>query len=434
MNLSLLVLLGLLVPLGGYFLMAACNTCGAEAPSFRKSVLISTFVAAAAFFTFDGLGYGLVLGIRDIIHLTLPPTYGYADWLQEPLYLKWQVMGLVPVLRYLPVLFAFCLAAILYVFCLRETYRVCVVILLVQWVLTLVCTWILTFALSHILGAIHDSPDRTPTRPTQVREAPADAPAGEPATLAAAIAGYKAKLAPALEWLRERVDDLHGWIDPQLDPLKEEMEPLTRHLPPVVQEFLDDGGWTWVILGLGVVALLGVVSLVRRFRHPRKRRRKRSRRVEEPHINLDEIGDALNEPAANQIAVRDFPGRLRLVVMAPASSYVGDLLPEMAEPLLDWIRPGLGAVHENDVPRVVVWPRFTTEEKFTAFLGRVVRVPEAAGKRTPWVVLSGTTHLGRQRVYLGLAVHLDKTGYLREVRVERDKWGDVLNVRPSEPE
>ena len=71
-------------------------------------------------------------------------------------------------LRWLPVLIAFCLAATLYVFILTEPFRICVAILGIQWVANVLAMAIVFFALSSILRFVRPapSPDR-PIRPTR---------------------------------------------------------------------------------------------------------------------------------------------------------------------------------------------------------------------------------------------------------------------------
>jgi hypothetical protein len=447
----------ILIPLAAYFLQFAANFCGVNFPSFKRSALIAALTGAAAFFTFDGLGYGLAIGMRDITHLTFPPGYGYVNWLQEPMYLKWQVLGVVPVLRYLPIVFAICLAGTLYVFLLKESFRVVLVVFLIQWVLTIVAASLVAFALSNFLGvfgtpgqqqpAVAHTPQgpdpRALTRPRAQRHGtpPPPAPAPQPPTapgtqegvsLRDALAHYRAELTPFLTKAQEALDAFYERINPYLDPIKEGTRSYTRYLPEVVQEFLDDGGWFWVLLGLTVTGLLGLRSIYLRFKKSFRRRKKRQARSQKRiEIDLEEVAGGFTEPGANQITVREFPGRLRLVVMAPASSYVGELLPEMAESLLDWIKPGLGEVYESDCPRSVVWPRMSSEDRFLELFSSAVLIPQERGRRTPWVVLAGTTQLGRQRIYLGVGVYLDKAGYLREVKVEKGKWGEVLGIQRS---
>jgi hypothetical protein len=453
------LLLAVTAVVAGYFLQVAANVCGADAPSYRKGFLVSAVAAAAAFFTFDALGYALVLGTRDLTHLVLPPTYGYSDWLTEPMYLKWQVMGLVPVLRYLPIVFAICMAGILYVLMLKDHFRIVMIVFVLQWVLTVIVTSVLVFALSHVLGvfkphaepppATHGpgmtgaAPPRPVTRPKQMRQAAPEQPApapperptaegGQQASLRDVVKSYQGKLGPAMEWAHGKLDEFHGFVDPHMEPIKEATAPYTQHLPLVVQEFLDDGGWFWVLAGLTVMGLLWVRLVYRRFTASAKKKRKQKKQlIRSAEIDLEEVAGAFSEPGDHQVSVRGFPGRLRLVVMAPAASYVGDLLPEMAESLLDWIQPGLGAVYEQDTPRVIVWPRAASEGRFLDLVSQAVKVPEERGRKTPWVVLAGTTSLGRQRIYLCVAVHLDRAGYIREVRVEKDKWGELLGVQEA---
>lgn len=456
------LMLPMLWLVAAYFLQVACNTTGTDAPSFRKSLIVSLVGAAAGFLIFDGLGYFLMMGTRDLTHLVLPPGFGYLDWLKEPMYLKWQVLGLVPVLRYIPIVIAVCFAGVLYMFMLRETWRIVVVIMLFQWVLTIIVTSILAYAVSNIFGMVkpHDVPpavehpgthmpgaypQRQETRPSQRRQASKTTPTPDPTPAGLATGGTSsASLKDILsrhsplageevnKWGHEILDRYHTWFDPILKDINEAAEPYTRHLPLIVQEFLEDGGWLLVLLGVSVTGVLGVRSIFRRFKKAVSRKQKRRKRMmQHVEIDLEDIANAVNEPGKNQVTVRDFHGRLRLIVMAPASSYVGDLLPEMAESLLDWIRPGLGAVYENDTPRVVVWPRFASEGRFLDLVQKSVKIPEERGRKTPWMLLAGTTHLGRQRIYMCVVTYLDKPGYMREVRVGQDKWGEMLGVAPT---
>ena len=231
--------------------------------------------------------------------------------------------------------------------------------------------------------------------------------------------------------------------------------PYTQHLPPAVQEFLDDGGW-WLVLSALVVAVgFWLRSLWRRLRraisHKSRHYRKRPAHDKDSPlvIDLDLVGDAFTDPGPQkitergqpgrlrfvvlrgpqQITVRGQPGRLWLVVLAPSPSYVGDLLPEMAESLLDWLLPGLGEILDADKPRKVIWPRHPSLDRFVQRFHQLVRIPEVKGRRSPWVLISGAAHLGRQTVFLGLAVFLYKTSYQREIQVAGEKWNEVLDVQ-----
>ncbi len=464
--------LGILALVAAYLLQGICNATGTDLPSFRKGLMVTVLGAVVAFFTFDLLGYGLVRGTMDITHLMLPPEYGYFDWLKEPMALKWRAMGLVPILRYLPIVFAVCLAGIIYILGLGENWRIVVVILSVQWTLTALASMVLSFAMSNIVSTFVAKPkveeqqakatsQTIPRSPTeyrnQARRASSQAPQGqqpqqaqpplaapgqlnpdeaEPTTLNAALSSHNwLGGGQIVQWGHELIDKFHELVDPLVKPMQEEVEPYLDHLPPVVREFLDDGGWLLVLLVVAVLGLLWVRSIYRRLTRSKRRRKNRSRAtpqnpLQKLEVDLEQIGIAVNEPHKHQVTVRDFPGRLRLVVMAPAASYVGDLLPEMAESLLDYIQPGLGAVYENDTPRVLVWPRMSSEAKFLDLVQKVVKIPEERGRKTPWLVTAGTTQLGRQRIYLCVGTHLDRPSYMREIRVPQGKWSEILGIAP----
>ncbi|MFM7151254.1 MAG: hypothetical protein ACKO23_15560, partial [Gemmataceae bacterium] len=247
-----------------------------------------------------------------------------------------------------------------------------------------------------------------------------------------ALTNYKEKLSPGLAHFKEQVDGFVAWADPHLEPIKEACHPFTQYLPPVIQEFLDDGGWIWVLSAVSILGFYGIYSSFRRAgKTSRKKKRSKAKLKKLVHIDLDEVSEGFTEPGPNQITVKNFPGRIRLVIMAPASSYVGDLLPEMAESLLDYLQPGLGEVYDRDNPRVVVWPRTTTEGRFRELVNTGVTIPEPRGKKTNWVLLQGTATLARQRIYLCVGVHLDKGSYIREIAVGKDQWPLVLGVQES---
>jgi hypothetical protein len=262
---------------------------------------------------------------------------------------------------------------------------------------------------------------------------PSSGQEGEP-SLRRTLEHYQEEAAPTLARFREGIAGITATLDPYLEPVKEATRPYTRYLPAAVQEFLDDGGWWLVLLALVVVALLWVRSVVRRLRRAhaaRKKRRKKARGLLREELRM--VGDALTEVGPNQAVVRDRPVRIRLVVMAPAVSYIGDLLPDMAANLLDYVRPGLGEVVDNDVPRVRVWPRQASEAAFFETFFRSVVIPEARDRRTHWVLVAGTLKLGRQKLFLGLGTYADTASNMREVRVQKEDWDPVLRVQVSEP-
>jgi hypothetical protein len=461
-----IVFWAVMVPIAGYIFQNVCSMCGADMPTYRRAILITALVTAAAFFAFDGIAYGLIKASSDTVNLNLSPGYGYSNWLREPLYLKWQVLGLIPMIgRLLPVLVAVCLAATLYVLILAEPFRNCIAILAIQWTVNVVAMAVLSFALSNILrfvtpyssnepeaaqNAAHsqESPDaRAATRPKPSRgqQAPRrevakkkskeeDASPPPAADLQGALASHEEAGESSQHRLRQQLDEIDERLEPYIQPIKDAAAPYTQHLPPAVQEFLDDGGWWLVLLALIVVAGLWLRAMWRRVRRilfPRRHRgRRRSHDKESPLvIDLDLVGDAFTDAGPQQITVRGQPGRLRLVVLAPSPSYVGELLPEMADSLLDWLHPGLAEILESDKPRQVVWPRHPSLDRFVQIFHKLVQIPEAKGRRSPWILISGSAHLGRQIVFVGLAVFLDKTDYKREIQVVREKWEEVIGLQ-----
>ena len=248
-----------------------------------------------------------------------------------------------------------------------------------------------------------------------------------------------------MKWLRDKVEPAREWLDSHFvdwkpdensKSFREMVRPYVAYLPPVVQEFLDDGGWGLVLVVLSVVAAIWGWRLIRRVRRALFRsKRRRGKKLQPIHALREElrfIDDAATDPGEMQVVVRNRPVRLRLVVMVPAVSYVGDLLPEMAENLLEYVRPGLGDVVLADVPRVKVWPRPPGEGTFVNLFFRMVQPPEARTRRSHWVLMAGTIRLGRQKVHLGLAVYADIASHLREIRVEKENWESVLELRKSE--
>lgn len=427
----------------GYYLQLSANLCGADQPTFSRAVLIAILTLAAAFLAYDLTGYAIFLATRDELNLNLPAGYSYFNWIKEPTYLKWQVLGLVPGIRYLPVLFGVCLASIVYVLVFKVPYRVSMVIFLLQWTLSLMCLAVLSFFITLTQGTLptHITPaERAATRPGPRLDSPssrrglAESAVSPGTPLKRTLAEYQGTAGPAVSWLKQQADRVQQTLEPYLEPIREATHSYTVHLPVAVQEFLDDGGWWLLLLTLAVVAWLWIRSLYRRLKRALycKRRKKRTGKKESAQeIDLGFVGEALTELGPVQALVRDRAVRLRLVIMAPAVSYLGDLLPEMAEGLLDYLKPGLGDVVESDTPRIVVWPRQPSESTFERWFFKMVLVPEERGRRSRWILLAGTIRLGRQKVHLGLAVHADVASNLREIRVDKENWEPVLGLQQT---
>ena len=97
--LVLLVLGVVFLFLVGRCLQIACNLLGEDHPGMVRCTVLSLVIAGVSYLLWDGLSFWLMMNTRDLTGIQLTPDYGYRQWLTEPPYLKWQVLGLVPVLR-----------------------------------------------------------------------------------------------------------------------------------------------------------------------------------------------------------------------------------------------------------------------------------------------------------------------------------------------
>jgi hypothetical protein len=237
---------------------------------------------------------------------------------------------------------------------------------------------------------------------------------------------------------RESFDMLLARLDPYLEPVRQEAEPVTRRLPGPVRQFLDGGGLWLVFLALAVVALFWLRSVVGRLwvalsrpRPPRPRwHRVDMARV--LHENLAPLAVTYTEPGPRVLTVYGQPVRLRLVVMAPAERGVGELDEAMADRLLDCIQPGLGEVATADYPRVRIWPRQTGLGGFAAAFQRYVPIPGRPRRRSHWIRLTGVVLAGRHAIDVGLALYGDVPNRIGIVAVRQGQWLDVLGTRQAE--
>src|SRR5262249_34359151 len=81
------------------------------------------------------------------------------------------------------------------------------------------------------------------------------------------------------DYLVNTGSNLKGYTDALLKELKEATARVTNHLPQPVQNFLDQGGWWWVLGVCAVLALLWLRSMVRKLRGavPRSKRMKQKK-------------------------------------------------------------------------------------------------------------------------------------------------------------
>jgi hypothetical protein len=101
-------------PIATYILVYVTNYITGESPqTLVRAALTTLLVGGAVFFTYDASGYLFARMMQDPgVGVQFPANYTYWDWLREPLGLKWHVLSFIPVIRFLPVLFALCVGGI----------------------------------------------------------------------------------------------------------------------------------------------------------------------------------------------------------------------------------------------------------------------------------------------------------------------------------
>lgn len=192
------------------------------------------------------------------------------------------------------------------------------------------------------------------------------------------------------------------------------------------RDFADQGGWVLALVVAGSLALLVLIVLIRRaFR--------RQGPPPDPDAGLRE--DLAAYPPApavpgRQLLVNGYPGRLRLVVLAPIGRET-QVEAANAEPLLEHVLHGLGGVARRDRPRVRVWPAQLSHHGFPVKFQRLTDRPEPDGQPSHWALLAGRARVGQHFLLLGLAVWTEEPTHLGRLTLEPDRWPVVLRV-PTE--
>jgi hypothetical protein len=427
-----------IIALAALFLRLACSLCQADIPSWTRAVISVILVTFLAYLTFDFTSYLIMRSMQDVV-IQVPPGYNYHIWFREPIAFKWMVISHAGPLRYLGPIFALCVAGILQVIVLQAevTFRWGLLIFVLQTVATAVAGYILALVLGVALEAIGWTPQpaTVAAAPGQVhdkggKKGPATAPHKEPASLQPPEQNVSASF-------QETVQNLKNYANSHLDDVKEELAPVTKHLPQPVNDFLDGGGW-WLVLGVvGVIALLWLRSIVRRLRGalaaamPKRKRKKRRTRVVaiDLKVKLAKIGEALTEEGDRRLTVNGVPARLRLVLMSLGTKNAGELTEEMADRVLDWIKPGLAELTSGDYPAVRVWPPFFSAGGFASAVAANVVFPNLAGERSHWVVLVGQVKMGQAVVNVALGLYADEPHSMRTIKVTDNQWLGVLSVQ-----
>jgi hypothetical protein len=450
----------LMVLLSAFFLRLACGLCQMTLPTWRRSIVSVLLVSFLAYLTFDFVAYVIVRSMEDFI-IRLPPWYSYGMWFREPFFLKWHVLSQAGPVRFVPFIPAVVVAAVLQVivFEAQINFAFGALIVFLQWTATIIAGYVVSLLFGVALSAVGWTPQqalvsRVPERPRggavrrskSAESSPKTAkdskgpdqaganPSEEPASLQVIEGRSEDAVAPR-EFLEKARDRLKAYADSHLAELEKDLGPLTKHLPEPVRTFLDGGGW-WVVLGVaGLIALLWLRSLVRKLTRPQKRSKHRKRKMVRkktsgPKLKEDLawIGSGYAEEGAQRLTIKRLPARLRLVILSLGTRHTGELTEDMADRVLDWMKPGLAAVVSHEPPAVRVWPPFYSAEGFATALATNVPIREPKGMKSHWVLVGGQVRMGRTIIHVGLAVYTEQASSLRMLRVKGERWMDVFDV------
>jgi hypothetical protein len=210
-----------------------------------------------------------------------------------------------------------------------------------------------------------------------------------------------------------------------MEALRKALAPLTDWMPPELRNLMSVEVWWLIFLTVALLVLLVLGRMIRSlFRRPKK-----SKDWEQDlRENLYECPLPVRPVGEQALSVYHLPARLRLVIVAPAGTDA-DIDATAVEKLLDRLIPGLGAVAENDRPRIRVWPPQLSHQGFIAAFHRCTPKPEGDDEPSRWVMLAGRAQAGRQPVLLGLGLWTDEPCTIGRVNLEPQQWLDVLRLR-----
>ena len=244
----------LLLPIAIFILMRTTAFWTEEGPGTilgaAKTVLA---IWLTVFFVYDLSGYGFARLMQDPrLGIAFPPNYSYLTWLREPMGLKWFVLGYVPLIRYLPVLFALCAGGVVQVLLWKIPFRVGMLVFLSQLFLNIFAMAVLSLVLSFFVGVEKGADGRVPRRVAAANRraaAAAAAPDGLPG-LQQKIEKLGRDEGPVLRRLFLRWKGFNDRLQPAYDLL----DPVTSHLPLPAQDCLNGGGWLLLVPGLIALA------------------------------------------------------------------------------------------------------------------------------------------------------------------------------------
>lgn len=394
--------------------------------SFHSAVGIVLLTVVSLYLTYDICSYYFVKLMQDPDGgIMLPGNYSYLKWAQEPLAVKWQVLELVPVARFAPIVVALIIGGIVQVALWKVPYQLGLVVFVAQVFLDLLAMVILSMLFGVGIGIYERTTGMHREPPPDRVEAPPEAGPEHLGHVA-----HRVKNRPGGKdtfWHRLNSD----WesVNSHLSPLYAVLAPVTKHLPVPAQDFMNSGGWVLTFAGVGILGLFG--KRIHRHRKvfvskmPPRLGPARASRVND----LALIGDAMTAAGPKQATVNDVPARLRLVIAAPTATKLPSLSPHNLARILDAAVPGLGEVAPFDSPKVQTWNDVQTHGGFQRKLEERVKFPETEGQPSPWVIVSGELSAAGGPVYVALGLYIEKPMTLRLVEVAAGHWRQVIGLR-----
>jgi len=270
---SLLIILYwlLMIPIAILVLVRVTAFWADDGPGTLFGALRTIVVMAlAVFLTFDISGYVFARMMQDPqLGIAFPPGYHYWNWIREPQSLKWHVLGYVPLIRYLPVMFALCAGAIVQVLLWKIPFRTGMIVFVTQLLVDIFAMAMLSLVFSFFVGVQEGANAKTHPRHAAAGHADAHAGGRTVATVPDGLQGMQHRIeqlgveeGPLVRRLWRRWESVNRLLKPVYDLL----QPVTRHLPLPARDFLNGGGWLIVIPG--VIVLLRSWPSLRRRKSP----------------------------------------------------------------------------------------------------------------------------------------------------------------------
>ena len=258
---SLLVILYwlLMIPIAILVLVRVTAFWADDGPGTLFGALRTIVVMAlAVYLTFDISGYLFARMMQDPqLGIAFPPGYHYWNWIREPQSLKWHVLGYVPLIRYLPVIFALCAGAIVQVLLWKIPFRTGMIVFVNQLLVDIFAMAMLSLVFSFFVGVQEGATAKAHPRHATGGHAGAHAGGRTVAAVPDGLQGMQHRIeqlgaeeGPLVRRLWRRWES----VNQLLRPLYDLLQPVTRHLPLPARDFLNGGGWLIVIPG--VIALL----------------------------------------------------------------------------------------------------------------------------------------------------------------------------------